>query len=602
MINRQILFTFILLTLSQSIRSQVIDDFSDGNFTLNPAWSGDTSDFVITSTLQLRLSSSGSDTSVLATRAWTGPETEWSFWLKLSFNTSLNNYARIFLGADTSDLKQAKDAVFLQVGGSGDSLSLNRLRNGVMQSLYRLPMIRTSKSVNEIRIRILLNEAGEWQFLADSTGGRNFIKLGEYFDTVSFERDWTGLFCRYTSSNSSRIWFDELYLGPVRKDSIPPSVISVIFYDSTTIRIKFNDAIDSGCVSKISNYSLKNHPENIIKAFINKDKPCEIYLRINYSDNPFYSDTLIIRNISDISGNILIFSANFIAYRIPGPCIPGDLVINEVLFHPDQDGSRYIEVYNRSKKLIRLDRIFSTALSAGKDTVKSDVLCCEERYLNPEDYFVVTADPGKVCSRYFYHDSSRILLLSTFPSMNSDSGSVFIVSAESSAIIDGMHYDRNMHLKCLSDDEGISLEKLDPSFSSNEPSSWHSAAGTLGFGSPGCRNSQYAGESEDGIGFDLAADYFSPDNDGKDDILRITLVNLEKGSLLTIRIFTAEGNPVKTLAAPVLASEGASFIWDGTDESGNIVAIGMYVILAECINLTGGHSAKKAAVAVIKKL
>jgi len=75
----------VLMIMSLLIEAQVIDDFSDGDFTKNPTWVGDTAKFEINESLQLHLNASGADTSVLVTANTRLENTEWNFWIKLTF-------------------------------------------------------------------------------------------------------------------------------------------------------------------------------------------------------------------------------------------------------------------------------------------------------------------------------------------------------------------------------------------------------------------------------------------------------------------------------------------------------------------------------------
>jgi hypothetical protein len=114
--------------------SQVYDNFSDGNFTVNPVWTGDTSQFQITSSSAvppemkpaLQLNSEGSDTSFLVVANTMMNNTEWQFWIKLSFNTSANNFARVYLVSDQQNLEGNLNGYFVEIGGAEDSIAFCR--------------------------------------------------------------------------------------------------------------------------------------------------------------------------------------------------------------------------------------------------------------------------------------------------------------------------------------------------------------------------------------------------------------------------------------------------------------------------------------------
>jgi len=581
-----------------AIKAQVNDDFTDGDFTSDPSWTGDTSAFTVNSEHQLKLNSTGSDTSCLSTRSLTLPAMEWSFWVKISFNTSLNNYARVYLGSDSPDLKGLINAVYLQIGGSGDSILLCR-QNGNMHSLlFGFPFLRTNKSMNVFRIKVRRDSGGFWDLFADSTGGRQFSRYGNFTDTGAAPSEWLGVFCRYTSSNSAKICFDDFYAGRILLDTLPPKIISYGFSDSLTIRIMFNELIDSSCLHSDIKYSLKNNPEKLIEAYILKEEPEILFIKINQGKNEYFCDSLRIQNISDFSNNYLADTSVFICYYIPGPCRPGDMVINEVLFHPDASGSRFIEFYNCSTKIISLNTLLVSNSGGGNTSAQPGRLCSGERFLAPMDYYVVSADSAKLCSRYFVPSPGKVAGLEHFPSMNSDSGYIMLQSAADSMVIDAMSYNESMHLPFLSSTLGVSLERLDPRVPSNCMANWQSASETSGFASPGYDNSHYVIDPGNGLDLQLSSPVFSPDDDGKDDLLFIKVNNVEAGTLLSLRIFDIKGNLVKIIAGSSTVSENSLFLWDGTGDNNLIAGMGYYVVFAESISISGKHSKVKKAVIV----
>lgn len=595
-----LLYWIILLPFA--LTAQVKDDFADGNFTSDPAWTGDTSSFIVNSQFQLQLNSSGSDTTCLVTQNMTTPEMECSFWIKMSFNSSLNNYARVYLCSDSRDLRGALNGIYIQLGGTGDSIIIYRQNGKVHTPLFKFPFLRTNKSTNIFRIKICRDSAGTWDLYADSTGGKRFSRYGSFPDKQTAPTAWLGVYCRYTSSNSTAFCFDDFYSGLIIRDTIPPAVISAGFSDSLTISIKFNEFIDSTSLDKGSNFTLKNNPEKIQEAYILKTDPSIIFIKINTNENKFFCDTLITRNISDLSGNFVTDTSVYLCYYIPGPCQRGDLVINEVLFHPDASGSRFIEFYNRSSKVIRLNTV-SVRTSVNSETAfHYEILSKTGRLLLPEDFYVITADSAKLCSRYNIPDPDKISEPADFPGMKTDSGFVEIISNTDSVLIDAMSYSQSMHLPFLINTEGVSLERLDPQIPSDYRANWQSASETSGFASPGYENSHYAIEPGNGTDIQLSSSIISPDNDGKDDFLYIKVNTVEPGTLFSLRVFDLKGNLVKTITSPSTISENSIFIWDGTGDSNLILPMGYYLIFSESISVSGKHSSVKKAIVIAQKL
>jgi len=85
------------IIIFQNIFGQIDEDFSDGDYTSNPTWTGDIASFKINTSNELQLSSTGTDTSYLVTQNSFISNTEWSFYAKQSFNSSSNNHSRIYL-------------------------------------------------------------------------------------------------------------------------------------------------------------------------------------------------------------------------------------------------------------------------------------------------------------------------------------------------------------------------------------------------------------------------------------------------------------------------------------------------------------------------
>ena len=91
----------ILYLLTISLQGQFHDDFSDGNFSENPEWEGDTGQFVVNGAQQLQLSGNESGKARLMTaNPFREEEMEWRFFVKLSFSPSGNNNARVHLVAN----------------------------------------------------------------------------------------------------------------------------------------------------------------------------------------------------------------------------------------------------------------------------------------------------------------------------------------------------------------------------------------------------------------------------------------------------------------------------------------------------------------------
>src|SRR5829696_8767202 len=91
--------------LSFMAQSQVSEQFADGEFSVNPSWTGTSSAWTVNSILQLQSSHNVTNSGFyLSTPNNMGASVQWDWYLRLSFNTSSNNYVDIFLLASSADL------------------------------------------------------------------------------------------------------------------------------------------------------------------------------------------------------------------------------------------------------------------------------------------------------------------------------------------------------------------------------------------------------------------------------------------------------------------------------------------------------------------
>ncbi len=58
-------------------------------------------------------------------------------------------------------------------------------------------------------------------------------------------------------------------------------------------------------------------------------------------------------------------------------------------------------------------------------------------------------------------------------------------------IIDELVYNEKWHFKLIDNDEGVALERIDYNAPTQQQDNWHSAASSVGYGTPTYKNSQY---------------------------------------------------------------------------------------------------------------
>ncbi|MFZ4522391.1 MAG: lamin tail domain-containing protein [Bacteroidales bacterium] len=841
-------FSVVCIAFFSSIAfGQVRDDFSDGNFTVNPEWSGDTGQFEVNSYGQLHLNASGSDTSVLFTRSSRIQSTEWSFWMKMSFNTSSSNHARIYLSADTNLLSAISEGCFLQAGGGDDSLLIRKQAGTVVTTIHRFKSYKTLHSTNILRVKITHNDTGLWEAFIDTTGGSNYLSEGTFSNETLNSCRWFGLMCRYTSSNATKFYFDDIYVGPVLHDSIPPRISAVEAGSNGVLKLTFSEPVMNPDAEMRENYRRLSqnilpdsvlqdlhHPEiisvflhdslaqgtvdslqiqhirdlsgnsigdTIVQFFCYQPKTydvliheimadpdplvglpageyAELYNRsefpINMKDwslqygsyskvfppvilpskgfllivkdsaflnfgrcavlftsstslsnegtrlilkDPFHhvihsvsyspdwyqgsfkgeggwslemndpgnpcgcldnwspsedpaggtpgransgnkknpdvdspvalravitgSATLnvtfsesmdsttvcsssrwrifhpdgewnlsailpvppdfsmvtlqfpqpfvrgiiyrlkVVDKMKDCAGNSCDTS-RIVRFAIPDTIVEHDVVINEILSNPASGGSRFLELLNRSEKIVDLQSLVVSNRDTSEGFAANAMPLLSSGFLLfPGDHIAFTGSREDVVSRYRPPFPENIISMDGFPVFGDDTGTVVIARKDNLVIIDRMKYHAGMHYPLLATTEGVSLERNSPDLPSGDQDNWHSAAETVGFATPGYQNSHRLNSGEGSAEIEIQPELFSPDNDGRDDLLFLTIRENEPDYAVNIVVYDDRGRLIRQLANNVLTGSEGIFIWDGMTETRSKAPVGFYIMLVE---------------------
>ena len=100
-LKKLVLLTLIFLT--QLSFAQFTDDFTDGDFTANPIWSGDNGLFTVTAN-ELNSQSSGAAAYYLSTPSTLALNAQWSFYFNMKYSTSGANFVDVYLVSDVADV------------------------------------------------------------------------------------------------------------------------------------------------------------------------------------------------------------------------------------------------------------------------------------------------------------------------------------------------------------------------------------------------------------------------------------------------------------------------------------------------------------------
>lgn len=383
-------------------------------------------------------------------------------------------------------------------------------------------------------------------------------------------------------------------------DSEPPALLHAFATDSHSIQLVFDEPLDSAAGIKLSNFVISEGIGNPAGVVVNPPFFQSVLLQINLPLDSSKIYTVNVNGISDCSGNII---GAYHTARLGLAVQPeaGDIVINELLFNPTPDGVDYVEILNRGNNIIDLKDCFIANRSSVNNINSPKQIAIESRLLFPGDYMVVTEDATAIKKQYLAKDPNAFTEISSMPSFPDDKGDVILLNNQG-AILDELKYDEKWQFELIDNKEGVALERIDYTKITQDPTNWHSAATTVGYGTPGYQNSQFRADAEAKGNISVSPEIFSPDNDGFDDIAGILYEFPEPGYVCNITLFDANARPVRFLARNALCAAKGIFRWDGLDEKKQRLPVGVYIVYAEIFNLQGKTKKYKKAVTLARKL
>ncbi|MBI3511776.1 MAG: lamin tail domain-containing protein [Bacteroidetes bacterium] len=469
------------------IPAQISDNFSDGDFTANPTWSGDAADYQVNASFQLQLNSASTvaDTSYLSFPSPFIGNAEWDFWVKESFAPSDNNNVRVYLVSDIANLKGNVNGYYVRMGenGSLDSIDLWEQSGTTQTKIIDGINNHCAATTNTLRIKVTRDATGTWTLYSDTTGGTNYQVEGMVFDNTHTTSSFFGVFSKYTISNVTKFYYDDIYVGPVIVDNTPPTLVSATATSATALDVLFDENVDAVTSQVTTNYSVNNSIGNPITAVRDAVNHSLVHLTFSSSFVSATAYTLTVTNVQDLSANaITSANTNFTYFPLSNPVFH-DVIINEIMADPSPvvalPNTEFVELYNRSANNFDLsgwgftDGVSNGALNSAVIPAGGYVIIC------------ANADTS-LLSPY-----GPTVGVSSWPSLNNSGDNLKLMDAASN-VIDSVDYDISWYQDAIKQNGGWTLELINPNagIGCSPAGNWIASVNVAG-GTPGTQNSVY---------------------------------------------------------------------------------------------------------------
>lgn len=382
-------------------------------------------------------------------------------------------------------------------------------------------------------------------------------------------------------------------------DTIIPLLERLYVPDSGTLELNFSKMMDIELLNDENSFFFEDACNIVVKSEPKFPAYRSVYLKLSDLIIPGKIYELKIRDIKDISGNFLADTSIF--FSLPMPPDSFCLSINEIMFNPTPAGCDYIEFVNSSDKCIDLSEVWISNRNEQGELNEGCRLSEKPLPCFPGSYWLLSVNADTVFNQSNISPSPNHIDISKMPSLPDDMGNIVLLSTNSK-IIDEATYDDKMHFMLINYPEGVSLEKINPKLSSLSTDSWMSASSVSGYGTPGYVNSQFREicyvPKDDFVFTDNA--WLSPDNDGINDFVTITVIPPEPG-IAGITIYDIKGREIRKVASNCFVGSDERFFWDGKDENGNLVKFGKYVVFASYFSPNGKSLKKRFVLSVLMK-
>ncbi len=372
-----------------------------------------------------------------------------------------------------------------------------------------------------------------------------------------------------------------------RLDLTKPSIERIVVNSGDSITVLLTEKMDSSTLASA---------EYRLEPFISIDERKviapgfqQVGLKLSSVLLPHTVYVLSLENARDCSRN-LIDTGPSAPFARPERGVLGDILLNEILFRPEQGGVEFVELYNHSDKYIDIANWSLLDKSGDGSVLGSNTLV-----MAPRAYRVFTKDRFLLKGQYPFGKEENFVEVPDMPTFNNDKDTVLLLD-KNGILMDLLEYEDDFHHPLLEDTEGVALERVVFDAPTNTAANWKSAASQVGFATPGYKNSQLRESRTFSGEVTLDREVFVPDNSGRDDFVAIHYRFDFPGLLATVRVYDALGREVGQLARNELLATEGFYTWDGTGRHGRKVRTGYYIILFETFSPSGEQEVFKRKV------
>ena len=409
----------------------------------------------------------------------------WEWYLRQSFAPSNNNRAFVFLNEASGRLDDEPTGLAIRTGENGTPKHFRLLhydRGATVSEWIKSDM--EIQADTGYRFRVLLSPDRQLHlYLAE---GRNRIPLLQTETALLPESmdpgGHFGFLTRYTATRSDQFYFSDVWIA----DVLPlPRIVDFAMASGEGLSGPYEHPWQydgSGTVITVT-FEVPPAPGEIgVQLFRLEDgmRPDEVHCghpqicSVRFSQPlPSGEHRLVTNEYSTIYGQRSHQETH--SFLVSATAGPGDVIINEFMYRPPASMPAYVELFNRSDKVLNLRNWRLQRRAVSTEPVRK--ITTQDLFLHPGDFLVLTSD-ASLLQRM--PGAEQIMEMESFPRFNIASSDEIRLFSNTDEVIDSLQY-----LPSSWGGFEVALERKSPDVPGWIPENWAESlsehAGTPGF-------------------------------------------------------------------------------------------------------------------------
>lgn len=264
----------------------------------------------------------------------------------------------------------------------------------------------------------------------------------------------------------------------------------------------------------------------------------------------------------------------------------GYVRLNEIMYSPDTDGAEWVEI------------VAPVTEEAPEGTHVADLQGWFIADDNRQEWHLISENPIPLAAgEHLILTSDAALFQAQFPNVTCTvlepvDGLPSLGNSEDQVVLydfNGTMMDSVAYTADWGGARGRSLERITTTVPSTDSQNWDTCVAAAG-GTP-CQPNSIAADYPlpDDVQLSIEPNPFSPDNDGFQDHALISVQLPLALAVSNLQIYDIQGRLVKRLLHQQNVGNRITVIWDGTDDDGDVVRIGQYIVYLEALNGESGQ-------------